>query len=351
MKSVKKFAACILLVFCLAATVSVNVPSLNLVSTVQAASKVKISKTKASLEKGTTLQLKVSGTKKKVQWSTSSSKIATVNSKGKVTAKKAGTATITAKVAGKKYKCKITVTTPAISKKTLKLTVENTYTLKMTGTKKSVKWSSNKKSVATVSSKGKVTAKKAGTATITASVGGKKYTCKVTVVKKPAFAVGYQKLNQYLTKHGSLNVNGNRFISASDYIEGMDITWGIEYDSKKKQYQFIMSSEHYYGDIAISMYVNAADLQYVRPNCVVVIGDELGAFISEAKIVPAKYNGKSNVTFTIKNTSGGISSAEVNQVSNASLQLAFAGWEGYLLQREVGIRMRDLGFTDRKSVV
>lgn len=345
MKSTKKFAACLFLVFCLAVTVSIDIPQLNLVSTVQAASKVKISKTKASLEKGSTLQLKISGTKKKVQWSTSSSKIATVNSKGKVTAKKAGTATITAKVDGKKYRCKITVTTPAISKKTLKLTVKDTYTLKMTGTKKSVKWSSSKSSVASVNAKGKVTAKKAGTATITAKVGGKKYTCKVTVVKKPAFASGYQKLNQYITKYGSLNANGNKFISASDYVEGMDITWGIEYDSKKKQYHFIMSTEYYYGDFAISMYVNAADLQYVRPNCLVVIGDGLGAFMSEAQIVPAKYNGKSNVAFTIKNTSGGISSAQVNQLSNASLQMAFVGWEGYLLRTKVGISMKDLGFT------
>lgn len=56
-----------------------------------------------------------------------------------------------------------------------------TYTLKVKNAKK-VKWSSSKKSVATVNSKGKVTAKKKGTATITAKVGKKKYKCKVTVV-------------------------------------------------------------------------------------------------------------------------------------------------------------------------
>ena len=40
--------------------------------------------------------------------------------------------------------------------------------------------------VATVTSKGLVTAKKAGTATITAKVGNKKYTCKVTVKENVA---------------------------------------------------------------------------------------------------------------------------------------------------------------------
>ena len=78
----------------------------------------------------------------------------------------------------------------AISKKTLKLTVGKTATLKVKNLskakKKKLKWSSSKKKVATVNKKGKVTAKKAGNAKITAKVGKKKYTCKVTVVGKDA---------------------------------------------------------------------------------------------------------------------------------------------------------------------
>ena len=65
------------------------------------------------------------------------------------------------------------------TKKTL--TVGKTYQLKLTGTTKKITWSSSKKSVAKVSSKGKVTAIAAGTATITAKVDNKKYTCKITV--------------------------------------------------------------------------------------------------------------------------------------------------------------------------
>lgn len=72
-----------------------------------------------------------------------------------------------------------------ISKTAISITVGKKYTLKVSGTKKKVTWSSSKKSVATVSSKGVVTAKKKGTATITAKVSGKKYTCKVTVKAKP----------------------------------------------------------------------------------------------------------------------------------------------------------------------
>lgn len=69
-----------------------------------------------------------------------------------------------------------------INKKKVALKKGKKIQLKIIGTKKKAKWSSNKKSVATVSSKGKVTAKRKGTAVITAKVGKKKYKCKITVL-------------------------------------------------------------------------------------------------------------------------------------------------------------------------
>jgi len=69
----------------------------------------------------------------------------------------------------------------SLNKKSLTLEVGKTSTLKVKGTKKSVTWTSTNKSVATVTKKGKVTAKKAGTATICARVAKKKLKCKVTV--------------------------------------------------------------------------------------------------------------------------------------------------------------------------
>ncbi|MDF2540778.1 MAG: hypothetical protein K0S47_496 [Herbinix sp.] len=71
-----------------------------------------------------------------------------------------------------------------LNKKTLSLEVGKTTTLKVLGSTKKATWSSNKKSVATVSSSGKVTAVKVGTATITATIDKKKYSCTVTV-KEP----------------------------------------------------------------------------------------------------------------------------------------------------------------------
>ena len=70
---------------------------------------VKISATKKTMYKGYTYKLKVTGTNKKIKWSSSDKSKATVNSKGKVYVKKNGKVTITAKVGGKKYNCKVTI--------------------------------------------------------------------------------------------------------------------------------------------------------------------------------------------------------------------------------------------------
>ena len=71
-----------------------------------------------------------------------------------------------------------------LSKTKITLTQGKKYQLKVKGTKKKAKWSSTKKSVATVNKKGVVTAKKKGTAYIKAKVGKKTYKCKVTVKSK-----------------------------------------------------------------------------------------------------------------------------------------------------------------------
>lgn len=73
-----------------------------------------------------------------------------------------------------------------LNKTSLKLTKGKSYTLKIANAGgKKIKWSSKKKKVATVSSKGKVTAKGKGTTYVYAKVGKKKLKCKVTV-KEPA---------------------------------------------------------------------------------------------------------------------------------------------------------------------
>ncbi|MDE6233897.1 MAG: Ig-like domain-containing protein, partial [Lachnospiraceae bacterium] len=148
---------------------------------VNAKTNIKLNKVKATMYVGSSMNLKLTGNNKKVNWSSSNKKIASVSSKGKVSAKKAGKATITATSNKKKYKCKITVKNPYLSKTKLTITGRKTYTLKLIGT--TVKsWVSLDKKIATVNSKGKITTKKAGTTVIICTgKNGKKYKCTLVV--------------------------------------------------------------------------------------------------------------------------------------------------------------------------
>lgn len=95
-----------------------------------------------------------------------------------------------------------TTASKAKSKNTIKvtLTVGKTYQLKVTGTKKKIKWHTSNKKVATVSSKGKIKAKKAGKAKIYAKIGKKKLICYLTVKSKKTKKSKNSKANTSTTK-------------------------------------------------------------------------------------------------------------------------------------------------------
>lgn len=74
---------------------------------------IKISKKSKTMYVGSSMTLKITGTKKYVMWKSSNSKVASVSKKGKVKAKSPGTATITATIGSgsnnKKLSCKLKV--------------------------------------------------------------------------------------------------------------------------------------------------------------------------------------------------------------------------------------------------
>lgn len=125
-------------------------------------------------------------------WTSSNEKVATVQN-GKVTAITEGSTIITASINGQKSTCKVTVsanyvpvTGISLNKSTLNILIGAEETLNATitpsnATSKDVTWTSSDTSVVSVAN-GKITAKKLGTAIITASSYEYRATCRVTVV-------------------------------------------------------------------------------------------------------------------------------------------------------------------------
>lgn len=158
---------------------------------------IKLDQDKVTLGVGETATLKATiepeeATNKNVTWSSSDDTTVTVED-GVVTGKKVGTATITAETSnGLKATAEVIVKEIAVTKVTLSETtatmtiggeLELTATIEpKNATDQRLTWSSSDTGVATVDSNGKVTAKAAGTATITATAAsGITAACEITV--------------------------------------------------------------------------------------------------------------------------------------------------------------------------
>ncbi|WP_186579861.1 S8 family serine peptidase [Aquibacillus kalidii] len=148
-------------------------------------------------------------TVKTVTWRSSNTKVATVDSRGIIKGNTNGTATITATTKDntkvyKKITVKVSNKTVKVNKSSLSVVVGNSSTIKATvspsdSTEKTVKWKSSNTKIATVDSKGKVTGKSNGTATITATVkGAKEIKVKVTV-NRPVAAKSVKLNKKYAT--------------------------------------------------------------------------------------------------------------------------------------------------------
>ena len=177
---------------------------------------------------------------KSITWSSNNEAVAIVDVNGTVTAKSAGTAVITAtSTNGKSAGCTVTVekkqipvTEVRLSESTVGIVEGSTYKLtatvlpENTTDSKNVSWSSNNEAVATVDANGNVTAKRAGTAVITAtSTNGKSAGCTVTVSKKeiPITEISLDKSSATLTEGDTATLTATVLPENTTYSK--DVSW------------------------------------------------------------------------------------------------------------------------------
>ncbi|EST52597.1 hypothetical protein T458_16645 [Brevibacillus panacihumi W25] len=205
--------------------------------------KLEAAETKVTMVKGdtATINLKYDGSKltgSKADWSTSKSSVVTV-SNGVLTAKGKGTATITAEYKGETVKIQVTVNEESkdklvATKTKISMDKGDTETIslkydgsKLTGSK--ADWSTSKSSVATVKN-GVVTAKGAGTATITAEYKNEKVKIEITVSdSKDKLSVDDDSISIKVGKTETIKVTYN-----GKKVSGSDVKWSTSKSSVAK---------------------------------------------------------------------------------------------------------------------
>lgn len=200
------------------------------------------------LKFGETTQLIIMNPIGATTWTTSDPAVATVSNEGVVQGVGSGKAVITAVNNGVTMTCNVTVKPFELNY--TKRTIGIGSTLKLTTTAVgNVTWKSSNKKVATVNSKGVVTAKKKGSAKITATVAGTTVTCKITVktnerknlekypkkasaYPKNIAAFGFTKIKR--DSKGNYIINGhflNNYSETGTYLKNLTIT--VYKDGKK----------------------------------------------------------------------------------------------------------------------
>lgn len=172
-----------------------------------------------------------------VTWTTNAATIATVSSSGLVTGVSAGNAVITATIEGKTGTANVTVQVQiaSITISPSSATVNVAWTTTLTATARSANgqaisgvqftWSSSNTSVATVSPAGVVTGVAPGSATISASAGGKTGTATISIQLAPVDRIVVTPANPTVNIGQTLQLTATLYDQQNHVLTGRTVTW------------------------------------------------------------------------------------------------------------------------------
>ena len=192
------------------------------------------------------LDMYVNNTKKLVvtnglgaKFTSSDKAVAKVSKKGKITALKPGTANITCKTATGTAICTVTVADMDISTNYVEVCAGDTTTLKVSGAKGPVTWKSAKKSIATISSTGKVKGVSVGETYVVAKVAETKFKCTVKVTSTPTTYENFRAAqntylrDNYKDKKKLLAIYKYTYVKVKKVVYTDTYTWGkVKYGGK-----------------------------------------------------------------------------------------------------------------------
>ena len=384
MKKCKKILISLMTVFVLALLPAESTILPGTVCVTEAAPRINSSK--LTMIKGQSRTLKITGLKKgqKITWKSSNSKIVTVNKAGRLQAKAKGSATITGTVSKKKYTCKVTVQAPKLNKTSITLKVGQTYQLKLSGTNQKITWKSSNSKIVAVNKAGRLQAKSAGNATVTAQVNGIRFVCKVKIQKKAAPAKptpttapkpGIKLKNHILSKgkkasDGSVKIElnthdeskkidmdlGGLGSSSSSMQVSVDEYRSITYIPKNNSFKFYFrfsSHDDLKSDITLTFPMNstAASLNFYFYMSILP-DDESGTLIatmSSSAPLSAIRNESSNLSFHFQKLTDPyevLTQKDASELANDTLDMAVPYWADLL--KGFGITLRSLGFSTTK---
>lgn len=318
----------------------------------EAASSVKLNKTSASVFVSRATQLKVTGTSKKVTWTSSNQNVASVSASGVVTGRAPGSAVITAAVGSKKYTCKVTVKAALkTDKESLSLTDKAQYiNVTLDKAKETVMYKVQNSKIATCAFEGnwkkntiklKVTPRKTGTTYITLSntYTAEKIIIKVNVKKDvPVSSLTMDKKNAsiYVGKTTTLTATVKP-ANATDSL----LTWSTSNKNVAKVNAYGVVTGVSAGTATIS--AKTQDGKF-KAECVVTVQNPVSF---QSQKMPVEVNDYENgaVAQTVKLTSAGFKIVSFDSDDIAAAEFTLSGIKTYDAQGKDVQRGAVIGWT------